>query len=869
MFGKPFVFCIAKVALLGALLLGAANVEAQVEYTYTGSPFTTADPPWAVGDEVSGSFTMGQVLPPFRPPSNISGQLIDFNFTDGVQTFTPANTTVCQFNISTDGAGNIKEWTIFLREAPTPMPGSPQGTLSSGGTAGVSGSDQVGEGPAEPGACDDFSLDLIAVSSAPGTWTSSRPPVANPTDYTYTGAPFVTADPPWMVGDQVTGSMSFAGPLPPFMPATEVAFALDDFSFSDGVHTFTPANTTVCGFQVSTDGAGNIRHWNVFLREAPTPPPGSPQRTLSSVGTAGGSGLDQAGEGPAGPGACDGFSLDLVALSAAPGSWTSSNPPVANPTEYTYTGAPFVSADPPWAVGAQVTGSMKLGNPLPPFMPPTDIAFALDDFSLSDGIQTRTVDNSTFCAFEIGTDGAGNINHWVISMRETPTPGMGLPQKTLSSFGFASGEGGDQADQGPAGAGPCDDFVATAVAISTEAGSWSSSAPPANVPAEYAYTGVAFSTADPPWTVGNQVTGTLRLAGPLPPEFPYTNIAFAIEDFSFSDGVQTRTPDNSTVCDFSVATDFEGNIQGWFVWLREAPTPMVGSPQRTLDSGGSFGGVGFDSVGEGPAGPGSCDGIILDLSASSSAQGSWVRQFSPGPARISVSKDFSDDNNAPVQVTLTCNTGLPLQQGATVSEGAPVNFVVVDFEPGTMECTVTEVVPDGYSASYQDGSISSLSCSWEQIETGQYFCTITNDLEQVEVEVAKVWLNDGPQHPAQNIASASWNCANVSLDGGPENGNATGQLQFFGNPGSDSFFLYPDWESGTTCSVTEIELPDGGTEVEQSDCQDLLVFPGVGASCTIFNTRLFEGIPTLSEYGLALLTLLMLGMGYLAMRRFT
>ena len=38
--------------------------------------------------------------------------------------------------------------------------------------------------------------------------------------------------------------------------------------------------------------------------------------------------------------------------------------------------------------------------------------------------------------------------------------------------------------------------------------------------------------------------------------------------------------------------------------------------------------------------------------------------------------------------------------------------------------------------------------------------------------------------------------------------------------------------------------------------------------CTITNTESFEGIPTLSQYGMAIMALLMLGVGFIGMRRF-
>ncbi|MDX1554563.1 MAG: IPTL-CTERM sorting domain-containing protein [Xanthomonadales bacterium] len=237
-----------------------------------------------------------------------------------------------------------------------------------------------------------------------------------------------------------------------------------------------------------------------------------------------------------------------------------------------------------------------------------------------------------------------------------------------------------------------------------------------------------------------------------------------------------------------------------------------------------------------------------------------------GTTRFFVSKVFDDGNTAEVEVTLSCNTGLPLQQTTTISAGDPVNFVVVDFVDGTLDCEVTEEVPAGYTASYDDGTtVSADSCVYEDIAgatSPANACTITNSLNQVAVDVTKVWIDENPQFNAQNVANAEWDCSNVAF------GADSGLLQFFGNPGEDSFAVYPDWDSGTTCSVTEVELLESGIEVDDSDCQGIVVFPGVGGSCTIFNTRLYEGIPTLSQYGLGILALLMLGVGFVAVRRF-
>jgi len=60
---------------------------------------------------------------------------------------------------------------------------------------------------------------------------------------------------------------------------------------------------------------------------------------------------------------------------------------------------------------------------------------------------------------------------------------------------------------------------------------------------------------------------------------------------------------------------------------------------------------------------------------------------------------------------------------------------------------------------------------------------------------------------------------------------------------------------------------DDAVEVDNG-CGDITVSHGEGDSCLITNTVFFEGIPTLNQYGMAILALLMLGVGLVSFRRF-
>lgn len=236
-------------------------------------------------------------------------------------------------------------------------------------------------------------------------------------------------------------------------------------------------------------------------------------------------------------------------------------------------------------------------------------------------------------------------------------------------------------------------------------------------------------------------------------------------------------------------------------------------------------------------------------------------------ATFAVTKVFDDLNPAQVEVTISCNTGLPLEQSAAIDRFGGVVFVVRDFNDGALDCSISEdPVPAGYHSSYStDGGFSypsSQSCEFvEMAPGGAATCLVRNQLQLVLVDVTKWWLDDNPQFDAINHAKATFDCVNEQF-GAP----SFGVLEFPGNGAVDGFYVYPRWDGSTRCEVTET-LVDSGVEADDSECQNLYLAPGAGASCALFNTRLYEGIPSLNRYGLALLGFVMLGLGLLAVRR--
>lgn len=262
-------------------------------------------------------------------------------------------------------------------------------------------------------------------------------------------------------------------------------------------------------------------------------------------------------------------------------------------------------------------------------------------------------------------------------------------------------------------------------------------------------------------------------------------------------------------------------------------------------------------------------------------------------ATFRVTKDFNDDNPAGVEVFLECNTGLPLQQQAVIHDPDAsglgpgdftfVDFVVVDFEPGTMDCDINETVPMGYSVDYfadvgDEGIAGNVfddgeGCHYEDVESADFVCEISNSLDFVTVTVNKEWIDDKPEFQLPQFVEIEITCNEpvffVLLQAETEElqGNGSFSQETFIQPGFPGVFgVFPHWDGSTECSVTE--TPEAGVLQDTSDCESIPLAPGVDGECTIVNTRLFAGIPTLSQYGLLVMALLMLGVGLVGFRRY-
>ena len=100
----------------------------------------------------------------------------------------------------------------------------------------------------------------------------------------------------------------------------------------------------------------------------------------------------------------------------------------------------------------------------------------------------------------------------------------------------------------------------------------------AQAQASYSYTGHQFELVRGAYTTNDKVVVSFSLPSPLAPGST-TDITGSVTSYSFSDGVQTLTQDNSALITGSITTDGSGAPLVWSLAAFETPLPdTVGDP---------------------------------------------------------------------------------------------------------------------------------------------------------------------------------------------------------------------------------------------------------------------------------------------------
>jgi hypothetical protein len=259
-----------------------------------------------------------------------------------------------------------------------------------------------------------------------------------------------------------------------------------------------------------------------------------------------------------------------------------------------------------------------------------------------------------------------------------------------------------------------------------------------------------------------------------------------------------------------------------------------------------------------------------------------------GPATFVVDFNFDDDNPMdPASVAhISCNGGLPLTSEQDVVHGSVITFVL-DFPAegaGTTDCDIWVDGVSGYTAAYNASGASvpsddSAGCHYSEVDNDdENFCDVDMEIDPVTVFVTKDWEIDNLGSGDNTVETDIYIEASSDdpIEGGHDcyNGMSCVNLHFDGPMTDTASFQVTPVDGKTTVFLYE-DIVDSAVE-SRNTCGNIFegkkgkvtVYPGQGASCTFTNTVFFEGIPTLNQYGLAIMALLMLGVGFVGFRRF-
>jgi hypothetical protein len=253
--------------------------------------------------------------------------------------------------------------------------------------------------------------------------------------------------------------------------------------------------------------------------------------------------------------------------------------------------------------------------------------------------------------------------------------------------------------------------------------------------------------------------------------------------------------------------------------------------------------------------------------------------------RIETTVKYDDDNpTATALVFKECNGGLPLKAEATLGDDDSVTFITTDIDLaiGTV-CTVTATFSGPYVADYIAGEGDDAvgvpgGCVFDVdvIEILDTKCLIELNPVPATVTVSKTWdfAGAGGDTVDTNAEFIAWSNDDVLVNGrdclaGEPGGLGAYCLEhtFIGVSPSDWSFGVVTGFLGESVNLVEVGV-DSSVESTNSCSGSVRVTPGSSAPCDFMNTVFFESIPTLSQYGLAIMALLMLGVGFVGFRRF-
>ncbi|MDT8322072.1 MAG: hypothetical protein RQ826_16275 [Xanthomonadales bacterium] len=212
-----------------------------------------------------------------------------------------------------------------------------------------------------------------------------------------------------------------------------------------------------------------------------------------------------------------------------------------------------------------------------------------------------------------------------------------------------------------------------------------------------------------------------------------------------------------------------------------------------------------------------------------------------------------------VEAELLCSSGEPGRRHFEWSGTGVRSVAVQGFRDGQTNCQLRALTPVGYSAAYAATSpgvsrTDENGCQFARISAGDALhCRIEVSQDPVTITVYKKWLG----------ASGEEDDVRISLE--CESGEYSG-VRYINDGSPDGWQITGVDPEGVLCNVYEAERETYRPDI--IDCQGLLIRPGKGEECTMVNTKIVKRIEVLNRYGRAIMILVMLVAGLIAVRRF-
>ena len=242
-------------------------------------------------------------------------------------------------------------------------------------------------------------------------------------------------------------------------------------------------------------------------------------------------------------------------------------------------------------------------------------------------------------------------------------------------------------------------------------------------------------------------------------------------------------------------------------------------------------------------------------------------------------------------LNLTCNGGTPLSQDFTAEAGITYNPVVIGAaeSDGTLcDFSLTGDLPAGWDVATEDcedivpvAEGAADLCTFTVFPTPFTFW-VNVDFETIG-EASDVEIGGTLYLTCEDVWADLGRGLQLTTLSTSFSDYAVGALPKGLNPLSANLDYHADPLERSECYAS-LEGTGSAVEVDDSDCDayEVLVgdpvfidfedLPRPGSEedsiCEIQATAFFEGIPTLSQYGMAIMALLMLGVGFFGFRRF-